>query len=491
MDWADENIIYMITQETYSEIMRDSDNERAERTRNFISNYKVINQDPHKIAEVSNELSLIIKGDSENDISDRKQLAESIVHKADYFITADNNILSNVDEIWNKYELDIQRPLDFVLNLDSNLYQDISLPHIYEVTFLEHVNPQSKEIENIVDDFLKPELGERKNSFRESIIKNCSDFTNARVQIIRNRQKENGALLIASLKDPIAFEVIHVRVNTTKVEGTFFNQLISNSILLAIKNQRNLIKVKEVFLSPDQILILKSYGFSKVEDSWIKISLKGVLDWTDITNNPLVKLYNSFPNIEEEANSLMYNIERKLFPVKIKDLQLPTYIIPIKPYWASQLFDYLGASQSLFGAKSSLLWNRENIYYRSEKPVSEIAPGRILWYASSDENNPRGQSIVACSYIDSVFVDTAKQLYSRFKSYGVYQWSEILSLAQSDPHKKIKAIRFSDTEVFERPVKFKSVQKILQNNGQASNTFASPVQVNNDIFNEIYIQGTK
>lgn len=186
-------------------------------------------------------------------------------------------------------------------------------------------------------------------------------------------------------------------------------------------------------------------------------------------------------------------LERLLFPLKFEDLDIPTYIIPIKPYWSGQLFDYYTSGENLFGATAELSWNRENIYYRSVKPVSEKVPSRILWYASSNvtKKSARESSIVGCSYIESVNIGKPKDLFNKFKYFGIYEWADIYALAKNDINHNIKALEFSDTEVFKKCVSLKKINEILLNNGRKKNTFPSPLKVNKDIFNEIYKLGTE
>jgi hypothetical protein len=188
--------------------------------------------------------------------------------------------------------------------------------------------------------------------------------------------------------------------------------------------------------------------------------------------------------------TLMLELERKLWPLKITDITIPTYIIPIRPLWAAQLFDFHLANVSLFGAAESLAWSRENIYYRSINPVSEKAPARILWYVSSEEKViGRSRGITATSYLDEVYVDRAKEIFRKYKRFGVYEWKDIYNLSGGAILSEIKALKFSDTEVFENIIDLDRINEIMLKNHRPKNTFASPVEVSNVIFKEIYETG--
>lgn len=223
--------------------------------------------------------------------------------------------------------------------------------------------------------------------------------------------------------------------------------------------------------------------------------MKGSVDTTDLLlKYPVVldwfekEAINALMNSEDSEirNITLFELEKKLFPLKFSDLNIPCYIIPIKPYWASQLFDKISSNQTLFGSIPEKIWSWENVYYRSVFPVLEMTPGRILWYASDDKSFQRKQSIVGTSYIDDVVIDFVKPIYNRFKRFGIYQWEDVCKQAGGSIEKQIKAIRFSNTEVYEAPVPFNEITEILLANNYKKNTFASPLKISNIVFNQFY-----
>ena len=187
-------------------------------------------------------------------------------------------------------------------------------------------------------------------------------------------------------------------------------------------------------------------------------------------------------------NSQLLNIEKMLFPLKIYDLDIHCYIIPIKAIWAGHLFDYKISSCDFWGAQEKQLWNIENVYFRHKKPITEISPARILWYVSEDkkDNSSRSKAIVATSYLDEVMTGKPKDLYSTNKHFGIYEWKDIFALSDNNINKDIRALRFSRTEVFDKTVSYKAINQIFETYGKKISTFNSPVQISIDIFNQIY-----
>jgi len=141
-----------------------------------------------------------------------------------------------------------------------------------------------------------------------------------------------------------------------------------------------------------------------------------------------------------------------LQPAKITDADIPAFIVPVRAEWAMSLFDSEIASQDLFGAvKPGLMFNTENVYYRSARPKVLSAPARILWYVKKGDYHGV-MSIRACSYLNEVVIDKPKTLYSRFQGLGVYEWKDVFELAGGNPDQKIMAFRFSNTELFDEPI---------------------------------------
>ncbi|NJL10370.1 MAG: hypothetical protein HC908_09950 [Calothrix sp. SM1_7_51] len=156
--------------------------------------------------------------------------------------------------------------------------------------------------------------------------------------------------------------------------------------------------------------------------------------------------------------------------------------------WAEDLFDEELAKQNLFGARKELALKREIVYYCKVKNFEVLkAPGRILWYVSQGKQAGYHQvkAIRACSRLDEVIIDTPKSLFTQFRRLGVYSFQDVLKAANNKLENKIMAIKFSDTEMFNTPIYFQDVQKILDNHF----TFQSPYKINAKQFYQLYNKG--
>lgn len=178
------------------------------------------------------------------------------------------------------------------------------------------------------------------------------------------------------------------------------------------------------------------------------------------------------------------DLERRFWPAKVYGEGVSCYVIPIRPGWATHLFDEQLAAGDMFGAFAHLALNRENVYYRRIKNGAFQLPARILWYVSKEESLPGTMAIRACSRLVSVEIDSAKELFSRYRRLGIYEWRDVLKTAEDVPTGQIMALRFADTENFTNPVSLSTLQDL----GITSN-FPSPTAVSEALFSRIYELG--
>lgn len=75
------------------------------------------------------------------------------------------------------------------------------------------------------------------------------------------------------------------------------------------------------------------------------------------------------------------SVERACWPLKLRGANTTSYVVPIRPHWASQLFDAELASRDLFGARLETALALENVYYyrraASSTPDSRSSSRRL------------------------------------------------------------------------------------------------------------------
>lgn len=262
--------------------------------------------------------------------------------------------------------------------------------------------------------------------------------------------------------------------------------VLSNSL----KDEKERVLIREPYLKAEWKNTLVKFGFIPSQDGYIKFALNQQINRQDLKS--IIHESNIPLEVDDSDDASLIKVEKLLFPLKISGLNIPIYIIPIKPYWAGQLFDYGIAGEDMFGADPNKLWSFENVYYRHVNPLHENAPARILWYVSGgDKGFSRSKTIVASSYLTEVQTGKPKELFRLYKHYGIYEWSHIYDLCNKDITQDIKVLKFSHTEVFDNPVSYEKVMEVFKNNGKPANTFASPVVISESIYFEIYNLGKR
>lgn len=381
----------------------------------------------------------------------------------------------------------IYRPSDFITHLDENLQVSKYKPELLIGTSINTKRVTAENIDLYTEIFLKP--NEKKISFQKTIRDSMSYPDN--FELITITKEEQLLAFIAFnrvSKDKLEIPIFRFLNNSLKV--TLIKHMLFKSILTAINEKRTHIEIQEKQLEGDITSVIQEARFVKINNIWEKINIKSVLDIKELLSK--VETQSGIKSILTKVNEklkatgnnsefvIKYNYERHLSPLKIIDLEIPTYIVPIKPQWAEQLFnDKSNEKLNLFEPKYELLLNRENVYYRSSSPNILQAPARILWYSSGNKSTKTGGSIIASSYIDEVFVDRPKTLFKQFEKLGIYTWKDLSKTAGNKD--KIMAFVFSDTELFHKPISLKRINDVFENLENKSFMIVAPLKIKTEL----------
>jgi hypothetical protein len=298
-----------------------------------------------------------------------------------------------------------------------------------------------------------------------------------------------------------------LRVGDNPLAATVTHHLIFQATLVSAREQRQFTRVTDTGLQETVIKVVQKDTFIKAENGWLRANIavaETALNLSQRLESLAIKFGQEYVFCRQLANNLktdgaitdtqtMLDIERFLCPAKIIDADIPTFIIPIKPFWAQQLFDEELANQTPFGAtKIGLALNREAVYYKSRNAPKELknaVGGRILWYVSKDKDDGyRGVSAIrACSRLDEVVIGKPEELYRRFRDLGIYERKHIFDTAHKDPNNVIMAIRFSDTELLKTPVTLHKIQEVF---GQKM-TIRTSLCISKENFAKVYALGVQ
>ena len=510
-DWLSEYIEFAVTKEIYNEIYRCNDQKKKRSHRSRAQLLTEIHSDERVFKDAREQLQPLFRSDlTESDHSDIRHLAyiiSSKTSKPDFFITRDEgDLLSKSEVIQSSYGFQVVRPSDLVLLFDQKQRSLEYTPKKYAGSplFFERVAANSNPI--LVQTFLCCERGEKKSVFSRKVNNALSKPGKVESRIIKSGSSLLG-LIIWDKQSPDSLNVPIIRAGSPVKDNTLFQHLIYRSVLEGIQSNHLFVVISDSFLPDYSSGILQDHGFVRIGDQWVKSCITGIFTTSSlmkkirqikrrgiISDTPAFVVY--LDRVLELLGKMNGHnkaglLEKQLWPTKIHGENINTFIVPIKPKWAKELFDEDLAQNDLFGSSQHLILNYENVYYRARKPnhfQKLNGKARILWYESQDRANKISE-IRAVSYLENVEIGTPKQLFKSYERLGVYTWRDVFAIAKGDLDERVMAIRFSNTENFNNPIGLNDLRTLFQRYFGKQNAIQSPLAIPEEMFAEIYQTG--
>ena len=504
-DWLQENIELCLTSEIFNEIDRQDNEVRRKRARAFANTFVPLPSPDDAFQRICQELrGFFPERMDTSDKSDLRQLARAIAADVQFFITRDGPLLKRAEPIYEGFGIRIMRPSDLIIHQDALIRETEYQPARLAGSQVKIERIHSSQSALLQDTFRAPQE-ETKAAFRQRLQPCLAAPHTFETDVVRSADQPL-ALIIHGRQNPRELEIPVFRTVQSSLSPTLARHLVLRSILLSSCEGRVLTKVTDSYLSDDAIDALQEMGFVFTGEFWIKAGLSIVEPVHELSSR-LASLSTDFPQasqyFQQMADTLktihsvgniqtMLRVERSLWPAKLTDIDIPAFVIPIRPEWAMHLFDPYIASQDLFGGEPRLIFNVENVYYRASRPKVLSAPARILWYVSSGRGKYQGtMSIRASSYLDEIVIDKPKTLFSQFRRLGIYRWDDVFNVAKRRVDQDIMAFRFSNTEVFSTPINRDDLQEIWREETGGRFHIQSPISIPKQRFFRLYRMGVQ
>lgn len=507
-DWLQTELELCITDEIFNKITLLKDSKERNKQRNFArQKFTCLRSQPNFDSVVTVLSSLLSDKGAVIDEIEVRHLARTIASDSQVFVTLDSKLLELSSEIYEYFKLSIIRPNDLITQLDELRrkleYQPVRLAG---TTHLEQIPVQKGQEDLLSNYFQCEEQEETKAEFQQQLRRFLAESDKFECWVVREEENQPLALVVYGRQKKHELEIPMLRVGNNPLSGTLVRHLIFKSILCSAREQRQFTKITDSYLAETVITAIQENAcFRRVKNGWLKVNLAMAETASKLSiflanlGSSLGGEYQICCQLAESLNTeniiidvqASVDIERYLFPAKIIDAEIPTFIIPIQPRWAANLFDEGLANQTLFGAKPELAFNREAVYYGAIQNLRRLeAPCRILWYVSGTQKEGKGkgfrevQSVRACSYVDETIIGKPKELHQRFQQLGVYKLNDIENIKR-DKQGNIKAIRFSDIELFDTPIMLEEVREI----GGKDYDFQWSEQISTECFIKVYNLG--
>lgn len=488
-DWLQDSIRLCITPEHYNDFDRSSDPALRQKRREQAASFHQLDSSPVEYAKAEQLLTPLFPDlATPRDESDFRHLVRSLAGGAGAFVTRDEPVLSRAEDIYAACGLPIVRPAELIGRIDELLrereYQRFQVAGTNRV-FRQRASSAD---DALIDAIKAPD--EPKRRLRATLQPFLADPQRFACVAVRDRDEEVLAFYV--LERQQQFDRIPLfRICSHRLAGTLARSILTGLAHQAAQSGQAGVLVAEPRLADDVRTACADLGFLPVQAGRLKLVVSGVHPASDLADK-LDQL-----GVEDAAIGWLAGVlrspldpatasemEHLLWPAKIANADLPSFIVPIRPEFAQHLFDENLAKQSLFGADVDLALNPESVYYRSAAQRIPEFPGRILWYVSQDRRFEGTMRIRACSRIAEVCIGKPKSLFKRFRRLGVYEWSDVFETARRDSERDIMAVRFHDTELLQ-PVEWDTFQGILREHGVRTN-LESPAKISATVFNEIY-----
>jgi predicted nucleic acid-binding protein len=478
---------YWVTPEIFSEIERKQNKEKRDSSRKAANRFPRIEARRSDIDYYKALLLPLWKGlTSARDVSDMMHIVYTASAGIRIFITQDCELLEKAEQIQEYVDVRVMRPAAFIAELDEleneSRYNPASIARsIYSVRC-----PKVEEIPRIAELFTNIRDGEKQKQFEAKLRSYIAAIDSHDVSVIVNAL-DDYILLVASEKGDDGIKIKLLRNDGSPMADALVQNWLWKSVCQKEAGRWMTLRISDSKI-PGRIRELFSQrGFISSGDGVVRFALRDLIEVSELPQR-IGELSLKHPEylkavggrIERNTGGALHHFEEAFWPLKFSDADIPTFLVPIQPTWAKDLFDEGLAMQNLFGADPDRYFNWENVYYRSSRAVRFQSGSRLLWYVSTEKEH-KVSEIRACSRLIGHEVDAAKTLFKKYRKLGIYQWRNLMDLTKGDPYGKLMALRFYQTECFINPIPLKEFAKFGINGAPMG-----PARLSKEQFSSIY-----
>jgi len=475
--WLTEYIVLCITDEVDQEINKCEDVALRERMRAGLPQFRRLST-PSGVDGGWEELVPVFEASAPRaDPADHRHLARAKAGGASYFVSRDGRLNEAREQILATTSVQVMRPEELIAHIDRLRAQERYEPTVLHARSVSIRSAAGAEIE-FVRRFLNYAEGERRSELEAALRKALASPTKYEPLVVVDA---TGTLIggLVRSRDEETVEVQVIRVGgSDRLSYAIARQLAYLQREEAARSPRGgRVVVRDQHASDPVRYALELEGYRFTSEGWVSEVRRGVLAAEDVPE--LTALEGG------DASALAAALERTRWPMKITGAGVPTFVIPIRPPWAEQLFDSTLAAQTLFGREPRLGLSREHVYYRSPLNANRIAaPARLLWYVSGQTTGQAEGSIRAVSQLAEVVVGRSQTVHQRFARLGVFDVHQVRRAAGSSG--RVMALRFTDTELLEKPIRLTEIHSIAQSEGGRFVAPLSPRQIDETLFARVY-----
>ena len=501
-DWVSASIVLCVTRELFSDLNNNKNDIERKRLRNVARTYPEKGDSSPEFELVHSGLLRILPAPvSRQDKADYRHLAYAISAEVPFFVTRDDAILRQADELARTFPITVLRPAELITQIDIVRRSAEYEPVLLNGSPIQSRRVNGDEISHLSELFLAYGGGEAKTAFNTELRNACAEPEVSEAVIVNGADGQPAALVVLHRVDNL-LEIRLFRVRDNRLSATLARAMAMRAIAEAVRHDCIASVLADEYAPVVVLEALREVGFSRIAERLWKLHLSGIRTCEEIATwlasgreqtrhdeafalaAALLDDVLAFPSPQR-----LLDLERRMWPGRVSHPLLPTFIIPVQPRWAEHLFDGQLAAETLFKADPWLALNCENAYYKAAIPAVVSSPARALWYVSKDSAR-KVQEFRAVSLIEEAYVGTAKELFRQHRRLGVYSWRDLMEMTNGCSDKKIMAVRFTMTQTFERPVAREQFFRRLRERGKPVPPLATAYRTEDSDFRFLYELGT-
>lgn len=490
-DWLADQVDLVVSSELADEIARHPDPAERDRQLRAARKYLTVRTEDTALDAAASQITDLVLKDSgpdlsadPSDISDVRHLAAAWISGTTVIATRDERFIDWSAAVADTTGVRVMRPSDVVVQLDELARAQEYRPAQLADTQYALTQLRARQEADVLP-FMHDSEGERKSGYLAMVRGLLADGPRWNRQILRDPRGEPVAFLVTGADDA-QLTVPVLRVTAHRLEETVTRQLLFYLRKQACAADRNVIRITDPALADSAARAIREEGLVRDQASWVGFTVQDC-GTAAVVEEQLRQAASAaglqVPPLRERLSAaIAADLERTLWPAKITDSDLPSFLIPVRPEWSWALF---GVPETLLPRSSTLGISREHVYYRSPRPRVVTAPARLLWYASGAGKDSGVGAVIACSRLEEVIAARPAELHQRFRHLGVWRQDQVTDVASNG---KALALRFADTEIFPRRVSLRRLHKLASEYRQPLSV-RSARKISSQFFSAVYQEG--
>ena len=477
-DFLVDSLELWITDELLNEINRQDDPEKRKRSQNRAQNFSTIESNPYLVEGFSERLEGILPSNKPSQRSDIRQLAKAAASDVNTFVTRDGDLLKVREKIFDATGLEVVNPAELIVRFHELSEEQSYAPNRIAGLNLRWDRLASNDLTNFpFDSFLNRE---KKGRFKEKLESLIAQPDYYECELLRSGNKIIAIRVLKSNSDRMLTSPL-ARVAHSANQPLFSRFIIADTVSKAVEKNLDMVNFEDSALTPSLIPNLLQMGFIQCNNNFVRFCFSRCLSRKEI----LSAVSELCPESTSKYQGMSdLDLERCCSPLILDSAEQKYFLVPILPDYAMGLLDRNQSAQDLFGGNPNILLRWDNVYYRAKNRHKMLAaPGRILWYVSG-----KRKEIVAVSHLDSVVIDTVKELFRKFKGFGILEWRDLYKMCGGDSSKEFMVLKFSHTFLFLKPLSLNSVRTVYAANNTGL-SLQGPSKVSPEIFRELFQKG--